>query len=149
MHAGRLTVNYVVEGVWAPKFAAGQVCIYTISSRKNICLNTNQKNLPLICFCMQICLTNPNVHTHCFAQKNRCTQSLTPKLHGRSAMMVSNKMQCHLLLLHEKKINTTLIFTVPDIIAKFGNMSGTVKIGFASIFLMSATHRRHAGRLHT
>ena len=81
--------------------------IYNIITEK-ICLNTNQKKLPLICFCMQICLANPNVHTHCFAQKNRCTQSLTPKLHGRSEIIVSNNIRCHLLLLIEKQINTTL-----------------------------------------
>ena len=107
-----------------------------------------QKLFTILCLPMQNLTINVNVHTHVFVQKKSFVVSSHPKLHGRSAMMVRNNAQCHLLLLDKRKNNAALIFTVPDIIAKFDIKSGTVKIGLSLIFSTSSTHRRHAPSLH-
>ena len=105
--------------------------------------------MSLPCLFMQIWPTNVHVHTQGFAPKKSSDESLPPTLHGRSTIIVINIVQCHVSVLDKKNSNAALIFTVPDIIAKFGIMSGTVKIGFTSIFSTSPTHRWYTVCLYT
>ena len=83
------------------------------------------------------------MYTQVFAYKKCSDGSLTPELHGRLRIIVHSNDRLHPVLFSKEKNNAALIFTVPYIIAKFAIKSGTVKIGLASLFSASTTHRRH------
>ncbi len=75
-------------------------------------------------------------------------RSSRPIFCSQSTMMLYNMAAYNLLVFVREKLDAALIFTVPEINAKFGLMSGTVKIGLASIFLTLPTHRWLAACLH-
>ena len=75
--------------------------------------------MSLLCVFMQIYLTRARVHTQNFAQKQIAGESLPPKLHGRSAIMVNNNVQYHQLVFRHNKIDAAPIFTVSRINAEF------------------------------
>ena len=103
MRTCRLSVNDAVVEEWVSKFAAGQVCMQTMFGCNNIEHNSNRKNFHrCVCWC-EIYLPNTHIRTQVFVQKKVLRQSLPPKLHGRFAVIMNDNVQCHLLLLDEKK----------------------------------------------
>ena len=82
-----------------------------------------------------------------YFERNFC--SLIPIFGGRTTIMIKGNAQYRLLTIHKNKQNVALIFIVPEIFARFGMFSGTMKIGLRSFFEWSITQLLHTFCLYT
>ena len=142
MHTCRLSGNDVAEKRWAPKFAAGQVCIWMYSGCNSALQFPTEKNSPPCLFTSNFANKYKYAHTD-ICRKKSSAASLAPESHGRFVQTICELAQCQYLVLKKGEGYAALTCAAKNVSTKVAVMDDTLKIGSANFFYTPTTHRLH------